>query len=217
MKVYNITHSNYSAFKNLENGTFEIIESKYRKLAEWSWSDTFFVSALYLTRMKREFNAIEAKFEFKVQRKLEAVELARRSKLEAKFKTLERTKTWSSDMKKMRSISNNEMKRQEVPSADWYQELIYNLPGNFKGLPDKDSMVFRLRMSILAKLSMEALIELPPESITAPSFFKVLNPLKPSEIKCPEIASAIEFVRKHVIINLKREQFDAWFENEFKK
>ena len=167
--------------------------------------------------MKREFNAIEAKFEFKVQRKLEAVELARRSKLEAKFKTLERTKTWSSDMKKMRSISNNEMKRQEVPSADWYQELIYNLPGNFKGLPDKDSMVFRLRISILAKLSMEALIELPPESITAPSFFKVLNPLKPSEIKCPEIASAIEFVRKHVIINLKREQFDAWFENEFKK
>ena len=119
-------------------------------------------------------------------------------------------------MRKLRNISKNEMRRQDVPKADWFQELIYNLPDKFKnGTGIKDEMVLRLRQTLLGKLSMEALVELPPESITAPSFFKVLDLMKPSEIKCPEIASAIEFVRKHVIINLKREQFDAWFKNEF--
>ena len=67
----------------------------------------------------------------------------------------------------------------------------------------------------MSKLSVEALIELPPESITAPSFFKVISGLKAGEVRAPEIASAIEFMRKHVIINLKREQFEAWLEKEF--
>ena len=159
----------------------------------------------YLYQLRREFNAVGGKYQIKAQRSLELVESTREEKLQAKFALLERTKTWHSDMRRLREISKQHERKKEIPSAPWFQELKYNLNQVCK----ENEMCKK----IVSRLDDESVNELPPESITAPAFFKVLFKLKPTEFKNPDIASAIEFTRKHIIINLKRDDSHGFTAN----
>ena len=156
-------------------------------------------------QIQREFNAINGKYEVKSSKQLEDLDNTRKSRFERKFNSLQRCKTWHEDMKKLQSVSRNEIRRNNIKHATWFDELMFNLPDCVK---DHCS-------NLMEKIAGMALEEFVPDSITSPAFFKILQKLRTHELRNPEIASAIEFVRKNVIINLSNIEFKKWIDSEY--
>jgi len=96
-------------------------------------------------------------------------------------------------------------RRRLLMNYDWYSELLSRLPPEVK-----DHRYCRQQLTTLQELA-QYMCHVGPRKMSKRKLMQVLGSLRPWELRSPDIAAAVEFLRKHVIY-IVAEDYEKWLD-----